>query len=389
MSFDIVLNFRFRYSNLCKIQVMLERIYKAQDLMNAVCKKSGRQINIMEVCGTHTVSIFRNGIKSILPEGIKLLSGPGCPVCVTDQGYVDTILQLAERSDCLIATYGDMIRVPGKGGSLETKQTKANVKVVLSSEDALQLAKDNPDKTVVFVAVGFETTAPATAVVVKEAAKENINNFCILSGHKLVVPAMRALLSEKNHNIDGFLCPGHVSVIIGYGAFTEIVEDFGRPCVVAGFEPLQIIEGLGEICRQLSAGKPELKSIYTAVVTKKGNTAAQKIIDECFEPADGYWRELGKIEKSTLKLRDKYSQFDAFKRFDITETPVEDISGCRCGEVLCGLIEPPQCNLFEKSCTPQTPVGPCMVSSEGACAAWFKYGRSRSSGYQGTRKSED
>ncbi len=354
---------------------MLERIYKTRDLMNAACKKLGRQINIMEVCGTHTVAIFRNGIKSILPEGIKLLSGPGCPVCVTDQSYIDAVLQLAGRDDCLIATYGDMIRVPGKGGSLETKQSANNVKVVLSSQDALQSAKDNLNKIVVFVAVGFETTAPATAVVVKEAAEENINNFCILSGHKLVVPAMRALLSEKNHNIDGFLCPGHVSVIIGYGAFAEIVEDFGRPCVVAGFEPLQIIEGLGEICRQLATGKSELKSIYTAVVTEKGNTTAQRIIDECFEPADGYWRGLGKIERSTLKLKDKYSEFDAFKRFKITETAGEDTSGCRCGEVLCGLIEPPQCGLFEKSCTPQTPIGPCMVSSEGACAAWFKYGR--------------
>jgi hydrogenase expression/formation protein HypD len=271
---------------------MLERIQKAQKLCDAASKALGRQINIMEVCGTHTVAIFRSGIRSILPKHSKLLSGPGCPVCVTGQGYIDTVLQLADREDCLIATYGDMIRVPGKTGSLETKQAKANVKVVLSSEDALQLAKDNPEKMVVFVAVGFETTAPATAVVVKEAAAESIDNFCILSGHKLVVPAMRALVSEKNHNIDAFLCPGHVSVIIGYGAFAEIVEDFGRPCVVAGFEPMQIIEGLTEICRQLSVGKAELKSVYAAVVTREGNTAAQKIIDECFEPADGYWRLL-------------------------------------------------------------------------------------------------
>jgi len=356
---------------------MLEKIHKAQKLMDAACERLGRQINIMEVCGTHTVSIFRNGIRSTLPERLKLLSGPGCPVCVTDQGYIDIVLQLAERDDTLIATYGDMIRVPGKGGSLETKQTTADVKVVLSSEDALQLAKDNPEKKVVFVAVGFETTAPATAVVVKEADEENIDNFCILSGHKLVVPAMRALLSEKNHNIDGFLCPGHVGVIIGYGAFAEIVESFGRPCVVAGFEPMQIIEGLGEICRQLAEGIAEVKSIYTAVVTKKGNTTAQRIIAECFEPADGYWRGLGKIEKSTLKLKDKYSRFDALKRFNITETPGEDISGCRCGEVLCGLISPEECGLFGQSCTPQEPVGPCMVSSEGACAAWFKYGRQR------------
>ncbi len=356
---------------------MLERIYKAQSVINAACETLGRQINIMEVCGTHTVSIFRNGIRSTLPGRIKLLSGPGCPVCVTDQSYIDAVLALAERDDCLIATYGDMIRVPGKGGSLETKQSSANVKVVLSSEDALQLAKDNPEREIVFVAVGFETTAPATAVVVKEAAAEGIDNFCVLSGHKLVVPAMRALVSEKNHKIDGFLCPGHVSVIIGFGAFAEIVEDFGRPCVVAGFEPMQIIEGLGEICRQLAAGKPELKSIYSAVVTEQGNTTAQKIIAECFEAADGYWRGLGKIEKSTLKLKDKYSRFDAFKRFNIAETAGGERNGCRCGEVLCGLIEPPECGLFAKSCTPQTPVGPCMVSSEGACSAWFKYNRRR------------
>lgn len=356
---------------------MLDRINKSQNLLNTACSALGRQINIMEVCGTHTVSIFRSGIRSMLPGNLKLLSGPGCPVCVTDQGYIDTVLQLADRDDCIIATYGDMIRVPGKDESLETKQAKANVKVVLSSEDALQLAKDNPDKTVVFVAVGFETTTPATAVAVREAAAESIDNFCILSGHKLVVPAMRALLGGKNDKIDAFLCPGHVSVIIGYGAFGEIVEEFGRPCVVAGFEPVQILEGLAEICRQLSEGKSELKSMYPAVVTEKGNTAAQKVIGECFEPVDGYWRGLGKIEKSTLKLRNNYAQLDAFERFAISEAPTEERAGCRCGEVLCGLIDPPQCGLFGQSCTPQKPIGPCMVSSEGSCAAWFKYGQER------------
>jgi hydrogenase expression/formation protein HypD len=356
---------------------MLEQIYKAQKQMDAACKKLGRQINIMEVCGTHTVAIFRNGIKTTLPEGLKLLSGPGCPVCVTDQSYIDIVLKLAERDDCLIATYGDMIRVPGKGGSLETKQFRNNIKVILSSEDALQLAKDNPDKQVVFIAVGFETTTPATAVVVKDAAAQSINNFTILSGHKLVTPAMRALLSDKNNKIDAFLCPGHVSVIIGSDAYKKIVDEFSRPCVVAGFEPMQIMEGLAEICRQLAEGKSAVKSVYTAVVTKNGNTVAQKLIDEYFEPADGFWRGLGKIEKSTLKLRDKYGKFDAFKRFNITEVPIEDTTGCRCGEVLCGLIEPPQCHLFAKSCTTETPVGPCMVSSEGACAAYFKYERPR------------
>jgi len=352
---------------------MLERIYKAQRSIDSACERLSRQINIMEVCGTHTVAIFRSGIKSILPSTLKLISGPGCPVCVTDQSYIDAVLELSDRDDCLIATYGDMVRVPGKGGSLETKPTRANVMVVLSSEDALQLAKDNPEKNVVFVAVGFETTAPATAVTVKEAAEQGIDNFFVLSGHKLVVPAMRALLSQINNNIDGFLCPGHVSAIIGYGAFAEIVQDFARPCVVAGFEPVQIIEGLAEICRQLSAGEAKVKSVYSAVVSEKGNIAAQKMIAEFFQPADGYWRGLGQITKSTLKLKDKYSRFDAFKQFGIIETPSGDTNGCRCGEVLCGLIDPSQCRLFQKSCTPQTPVGPCMVSSEGTCAAWARY----------------
>ncbi len=354
---------------------MLDRVAQAQHTIEEACRGLDRQITIMEVCGTHTVSIFRSGIRSILPDNLKLLSGPGCPVCVTDQGYIDTVMQLADRDDCLIATYGDMIRVPGSDGSLETRSSRGNVKVVLSSEDALQLARDNPGKTVVFIAVGFETTTPATAVAVKEAAHEGIRNFCILSSHKLVIPAMRALLGGMNDRIDAFLCPGHVSVIIGSGAFAEIVRDYRRPCVVAGFEPLQIIEGLAEICRQLAAGTAELKSIYNAVVTEKGNTAAQRIVAECFEPVDGYWRGVGKIAKSTLALKEPYSRFDAFKRFGLEDKPGKEIKGCRCGEVLCGLIEPIQCPLFGTRCTPQKPVGPCMVSSEGTCAAWFKYGR--------------
>ena len=353
---------------------MLDRIQKALAAIQNACNSLARPVNIMEVCGTHTVAVFRNGIRSILPAGLKLLSGPGCPVCVTSKGYIDIVLQLQENKDNLIATYGDMVRVPGTKGSLETRQSNGNVRVVLSADDALQLAKDNPQKQVVFVAVGFETTAPATAVVAQQAQAQSISNFFVLSAHKLVVPAMAALVSQKNHRIDAFLCPGHVSAIIGYGAYAQIVENFNRPCVVAGFEPVQIIEGLAEICTQLAEGKPQLKSVYKAVVTENGNETAKKIISRCFEPADGYWRGLGMIEKSTLQLKDKYSRFDAFKRFDVIEDTAEDTSGCRCGEVLCGLIEPPECKLFGKVCSPRTPVGPCMVSSEGACSAFFKYG---------------
>ncbi len=355
---------------------MLNRIYDARKLIDSACETLGRQINIMEVCGTHTVSIFRNGLRPTLPARLKMLSGPGCPVCVTDQGFIDITLQLAQRDDCIIATYGDMIRVPGKAGSLETMHT-SNTKIVLSSDDALALAKNNPDKTVVFIAVGFETTAPATAVAVGEADRDGIDNFCILSGHKLVVPAMEALVGAKNHKIDAFLCPGHVSVIIGSDAYIPVVERFNRPCVVAGFEPMQIIEGIAEICRQLARNVAEVGSGYDAVVTPEGNTTAQKSIDEHFEPADGYWRGLGSIPRSTLKLKDEYCRFDALNRFGIEEVPAEDLSGCRCGEVLCGLIDPPDCALFEAKCTPDSPVGPCMVSSEGACAAWYKYSRKR------------
>ena len=353
---------------------MLEQIYKAHALMDEVCKALDRQINIMEVCGTHTVAIFRNGIKGTLPAKIKMLSGPGCPVCVTDAGYIDVALKLADDKSVIIATYGDMMRVPGTNGSLERKHSR-NVKVVLSSTDALQLAQDNPGKTVVFLAVGFETTTPATAVVVRQAAELGIDNFTVLAAHKRILPAMKALLSEKNHKIDAFLCPGHVSVIIGSDAYVPIVREFARPCVVAGFEPLQIIEGLGEICRQLAKQEPEVKSVYNAVVTPQGNTTAQQIINQCFEYADSYWRGLGKIDNSAFRLKNQYARFDAFKRFGLEEKHAEDITGCRCGEILCGLIDPPQCAMFGKTCTPDTPVGPCMVSSEGTCAAWFKYAR--------------
>jgi len=350
----------------------LDTIQTAQETIRAACDKVGRRIHVMEVCGTHTVSIFRSGVRSILPDGVKLLSGPGCPVCVTDQGYIDLVLQLADRDDCLIATYGDMIRVPGQDGSLETRQSRS--RIVLSADDALHMAKANPDKTVVFVAVGFETTTPATAVVVHDAMKQGITNFCVLCAHKLVVPAMQALLSAKNDRIDAFLCPGHVSVIIGYEAYAPVVDAYNRPCVVAGFEPTGIMEAMAEICRQVAEGKPELKSMYQAVVTAQGNPVAQALVAETFDVADAYWRGVGEIKQSGLVLKPKYEMFDAFKRFDITEIPGQCNTGCRCGEVLCGLIDPKDCGLFGKACTPESPVGPCMVSSEGACAAWYKYG---------------
>jgi len=356
---------------------MLDMINRAYKEIARAGQTLGRKMNIMEVCGTHTVSIFRAGLRDALPDCLKLLSGPGCPVCITDQGYIDAVLSLSRRDDCIIATYGDMIRVPGRDGSLEQNTGRGNIKIILSAQDALKLAVENPNKKVLFVAVGFETTTPATAVIAGQALRQGIKNLFIFSNHKLVIPAMEALLSEKNHRIDAFLCPGHVSVIIGSDAYKPIVEKFKRPCVVSGFEPMQIIFAISEICRQLAEGTASIGSVYQAAVTPQGNKTAQKIISESFDIVDGYWRGLGKIGKSTLKLKEKFSSLDAEKQFGIQLAPEEDLTGCRCGEVLCGLIDPCDCGLFAQSCTPDSPIGPCMVSSEGACAAWYKYARGK------------
>ncbi len=349
-----------------------DQVKNAQGRMAAAVEKLGRPIQIMEVCGTHTVAIFRHGIRSLLPEGIKLLSGPGCPVCVTDQGTIDAIIELARRNDTIIATYGDMIRVPGTEGSLE-RLHRANVRVVLSTDDALALARKHPDKTVVFAAVGFETTTPATAVAVQAARREGVDNFCILSAHKLVVPAMQTLLGGRNDKIDAFLCPGHVSVIIGSAAYRPVAEAFHRPCVVAGFEPMQIIEGIVRICGQIETGQAHVDSVYQAAVHEQGNPVALGLMEAVFDPWDGPWRGLGVIPGGTLRLKKEYESFDAVRRFEIHTKKASEPAGCLCGQVLCGLTEPTQCGLFGKTCTPDHPVGPCMVSTEGACSAWYKY----------------
>jgi hydrogenase expression/formation protein HypD len=352
----------------------LDRIQQAREQIEESCAKVGKLIQVMEVCGTHTVALFRHGIRSLLPKNLKLLSGPGCPVCVTDQGYIDAVIKLAQRPDCLIATYGDMIRVPGKDTSLE-RLSLSNVRIVLSSDDAVTLAKNHPGKTVVFVAVGFETTTPATAVAIEQADKLGLKNFTVLCGHKLVLPAMRALLSGRNDKIDAFLCPGHVSVILGSKAYEPVVKEFHRPCVVAGFEAEQILSGLAKICEQIVRNKPAVDSVYGIAVRPEGNRTAQQWIEKYLEPCDGPWRGLGNIPGGSLRIRDTYAKFDARKRFGIREQLSDEPAGCLCGQVLCGLIEPSQCGLFGKKCTPDHPVGPCMVSTEGACAAWYKYGK--------------
>ncbi|NLX14952.1 MAG: hydrogenase formation protein HypD [Phycisphaerales bacterium] len=338
--------------------------------------RADRTIRLMEVCGTHTVALFRSGVKSLLPNALRLISGPGCPVCVTSQGYIDAACDLAGREDVTICTYGDMVRVPGRRGSLEHRRAEgADVLVVYSARDAVSHAAAHPDRKVVFLAVGFETTAPATAAAVLEAEAKGITNFFILSGHKLVIPAMQALLSAGDVPIDGFLCPGHVSVVIGANAYAPIVEQYGKPCVVAGFEPEQMLKGILHLVRQIGRGESRLENVYSAAVTNEGNVAARRCMEQVFVPADSIWRAMGTIPGSGLELREPFRPFDALVHFGLAIGPDYDPPGCRCGEVIQGKVEPDQCNLFARQCTPAAPVGPCMVSSEGTCAAWYKYGR--------------
>jgi hydrogenase expression/formation protein HypD len=347
---------------------------------------SPRALAIMEVCGTHTVAIARSGLRKFLPEGLRLISGPGCPVCVTDQSYMDQAVWLARGGSFsgmgeispapIIATYGDMVRVPGRHGNLALARSEgAAIEVVYSAHQAVELARGNPRRQVVFLGVGFETTTPGTALAVLEAQELGLANFSVLAAHKLIVPAMRALLSGQEVAVDGFLCPGHVSVILGYAAYDSIVRDFGRPCVVAGFDPGQILAGVAEILRQRVSGQLHACTVYPSV-SREGNLEAMKVIDRVFEPGPAAWRAIGDIPGSGLAMRDSMRQFNAFCRFDIPPSPSYEMPGCRCGQVLCGKSRPADCPLFGKACTPREPVGPCMVSSEGACAAAYKYERS-------------
>jgi len=329
----------------------------------------------MEVCGTHTMAIARSGIRSLLPESLELISGPGCPVCVTEASYLDGALLLAGRADSpIIATYGDMVRVPGSSGSLaEARARGARVEVVYSSQKAVELAEANPDRQVVFLAVGFETTAPGTALALRRARDEKLANFSVLVAHKLIPPAMRALLEAGDDRIDGFLCPGHVSVIIGYEAYAELARNYRRPCVVAGFDPLQILSGVEAILEQLAEGKAEAASVYPSA-GRRGNPEALKLLEEVFVPCESAWRGIGTIPGSGLALGELWREFDAEKRFGLPKIESHDPPLCRCGEVIRGRCQPWECGLFGKRCTPRDPVGPCMVSSEGACAAAYKYG---------------
>ncbi len=344
------------------------------EIAGQIAAKIDRPVTLMEVCGTHTMAIHRHGIPEIVPRELRLLSGPGCPVCVTPTSYIDAAIELSRREDVTLTTFGDLVRVPGSSTSLERRKAEgADVVTVYSPLDAVTLAEQRPDRQVVFLAVGFETTAPTVAASVREARNRNVENFSVLVGHKLVPPALIALLQDEEVNVDGFICPGHVSTIIGARAYEPIVNEFGAPCVVAGFEPVDIVAALAWLVEMVVTGKPEVRNAYTRVVTDEGNTCALECMYEVFEAVDSAWRGLGAIPASGLAMREAYAELDAVNRFGLKMQEVAETSGCLCGDVLRGAIEPSDCALFAEQCTPEHPIGPCMVSSEGTCAAFYKY----------------
>jgi len=353
-------------------------VEKIVQRIKRIAQNLEREIKLMEVCGTHAMMILRYGIKQLLPANIKLISGPGCPVCVTPDLYIDKACTYA-RKGFLIATFGDMMRVPGSNGSLiEEKSKGGKIKVVYSPVDALKLAESFPEEKVVFLGIGFETTAPTVAASVAIAKERKISNYMVLSGHKLIPPAMKALVQGGKVKIDGFLCPGHVSTIIGSKAYEFIAEDYHIPCVVAGFEPVDILQSIYLLLLQISQSEAKVENEYARSVSKEGNLTAKKIMSKVFTKSSSVWRGLGMIEESGLKLKEDYFQHDVEVRFplEVFSSSVED-KGCRCGEILQGLIEPPQCPLFAKECNPSRPYGPCMVSVEGACNIYYRFGKDR------------
>lgn len=334
---------------------------------------------IMEVCGTHTMAIAKSGLRQLLPAQVELVSGPGCPVCVTPASAMDEVLRLSSCSDVTLATYGDLMRVPGsvRGDDLRRRKALgADVRVVYSPMDALAIAAAEPERQVVFLGVGFETTAPGTALAVLEAKKQGLKNFSLLSLLKRTAPALRALVTQEDLGINGFLCPGHVATILGADAFRFLPEEYGLPAVVAGFENGDLIAALSMLLFQLKRAAPKLENEYTRAVSSHGNCAAKSVMEQVFAPCADLWRGLGAIPDSGLCLREEYAAHDAARRFGFCPSKQEAPSPCRCGDVICGRISPRQCPMFGTACTPEDPVGPCMVSGEGACAAAYHYGRS-------------
>ena len=339
--------------------------------------ESGRHYKVMEVCGGHTHTIYKYGVDDLLPENVELVHGPGCPVCVIPMGRVDDGIAVARQPNVILACFGDMMRVPGGDGTLlEAKAEGADVRMVYSPLDALRIAKENPDRELVFFAVGFETTAPSTALTLMRAKAEGVRNFSVFCNHVTIVPPLRALLQSPDLRLDGFIGPGHVSTVVGARPFEFIPADYAKPIVISGFEPLDLLQSIYMVLQQLAAGRCEVENQYKRVVPYDGNPQALAVLAEVFELRPHFeWRGLGFISHSGLKLSEAYRDFDAELRFDIPGVRVADPKACQCGEVLKGVIKPWECKVFGTACTPERPIGTCMVSSEGACAAYYNYGR--------------
>jgi hydrogenase expression/formation protein HypD len=347
----------------------------AQGLARKIAKRSTKTIRLMEFCGGHTHAILRYGIRQLVPKTVQMKSGPGCPVCVTATADLDKAIALAHVPDVIITTFGDMIRVPGSYSSLQqAKADGADVRIVYSTIDAVEIAKVNAGKSVIFIGIGFETTAPTIAASILKAQQEQIENFYVLSLNKLTPPVMKALLDSGEVKLDGIIGPGHVSVIIGSHPYEFIPRDYGVACVISGFEPLDILLCIDKLAEQIERGEPKVEIAYPRGVKPEGNRKARRLMKDVFGIGEANWRGIGIIPESGLKIKEKYERFDADKAFSVRLKPPREPKGCLCGDVIRGAATPLECRLFRKTCTPESPVGPCMVSSEGACAAYYQYG---------------
>jgi len=349
----------------------------ARTLANKIASLTSQPLKLMEVCGGHTHTIFKYGIEDLLPPNVEMVHGPGCPVCVIPLGRVDDAISIAQRPGVIFTTFGDAMRVPGsKTSLLGAKATGADVRMVYSPLDALKIAKKNPDRHVVFFALGFETTSPSTAMTIRQAAKDGVENFSVFCNHITIVPALKAMLDSPDLKLDGFVGPGHVSTVIGTRCYEFVPREYGKPLVVSGFEPLDVLQSVYMIVKQIVEGRAEIENQYGRVVSREGNRRALEVLFEVFEPRDFFeWRGLGSIAHSGMRLKRQYAAFDAELKFSVPALRVADPKACQCGEILKGVKKPWECKVFGTACTPETPIGSCMVSSEGACAAYYNFGR--------------
>ncbi len=356
--------------------------YRDRDIAQRIGKEiaglaGDRELKFMEVCGGHTSTIYRHGVEDYLPDNIDLIHGPGCPVCVIPMGRVDDAIALAEQDDVIMTSFGDMMRVPGgKGSFFDSKANGADIRMVYSPLDALKVARNNPDKRVIFMGIGFETTAPSTAATLMRAKAEGLDNFSVFCNHVTIIPALKAILDSPDLRLDGFIGPGHVSTVIGCRPYEFVPRDYGKPLVTSGFEPLDILQGIYQILKQLEEGRAEVENQYSRIVPWDGNPKALEVMSKTMELRPYFeWRGLGFISHSAMQIREEYAAHDAERIFDVPGVRVADPDACQCGEVLKGVLKPWECKVFGTACTPETPIGTCMVSAEGACAAYYNFGR--------------